>query len=214
MTITLRIGDTELLGAYVARQLQIFGEEEDMRNAIATLLPETLERFVPISRAVGIFKNDHFDHLHSLQYATFLYLMGRIAWERDSESDLVDKLFFLNKSICNIEIHPAVKLPPVFFISHGIGSVVGNAVYGNRLVIFQNVTIGRVGNNRPIIGNNVILYAGASVTGKSQIGNNVVISSGVRVHNKTVPDNSIVYSSVGDFTIIPMDKDYITLYLP
>ncbi|MBB4099932.1 serine O-acetyltransferase [Sphingomonas kyeonggiensis] len=213
MTIALRIGDADRLSAYVARQLLIFGGEDEDREGVDAFVPEALERFRPISRVVRIFENDRFDHLHSLQYATFLYLLGRVAWEADRSAALVDKLFFLNKSLCNIEVHPAVKLPPVFFVSHGIGAVLGNADYGDRLVIFQNVTVGRVGDNRPRLGRDVILYAGASVTGSAVIGDNVVIGAGVRVHNSHVPDNSLVRERNGEINITPLVRDYNQLYL-
>ena len=67
-------------------------------------------------------------------------------------------------------------------------------VIGDNCTIFQGVTIGHVygGKNEgyPVIGNNVVIFAGAKVLGNISIGNNVVIgANAVVVHS--VPDGCV-----------------------
>ncbi|ENT2444594.1 serine O-acetyltransferase [Escherichia coli] len=81
---------------------------------------------------------------------------------------------------------------------HPVGIVIGKKVsIGNNCTIYQNVTIG-VSNNKtedyPIIGDNVIIYAGAIIIGSVSIGNNVIIGAGCIV-TKDVPEDKIAVGS-------------------
>ena len=59
----------------------------------------------------------------------------------------------------------------------------------------QGVTIGRTHFGKhagcPVIGNNVIIYAGAKVCGNVRIGNQVVIGANAVITNN-IPDNCVV----------------------
>ena len=81
---------------------------------------------------------------------------------------------------------------------HPIGIVIHpDAKIGNNCTIFQNVTIGsgkyseKYKTNIPIIGNNVVIYANASVIGGIKIGNNSIIGAGAIVIDD-VEDNVTV----------------------
>ena len=83
------------------------------------------------------------------------------------------------------------------FHHHGIGCVVhDNAVIGNNCHIFQNVTIGSKWPNgicdgtSPIIGDNVMIGAGAVIIGDITIGDNVSIGANAVVL-MDIPDDSI-----------------------
>jgi serine O-acetyltransferase len=104
-------------------------------------------------------------------------------------------------------------MPEIFFISHGIGSVIGNAKFGNNFVFFQNITVGRVNDLSPQIGSEVIMYPGSVITGNSIIGNNVVVSANTVIHNYDIPNNSIVFPGNKIPVIKPLSKNYIELYL-
>ena len=102
-----------------------------------------------------------------------------------------------------IDIHPGATIGEYFFIDHGTGVVIGETtVIGNNVRIYQGVTLGALSLGRgnklkglkrhPTIGNNVIIYAGASILGgETVIGNNVTIGS-----------NSYILESVQDNTIV------------
>ena len=60
------------------------------------------------------------------------------------------------------------------------------------MTIFQGVTIGSMrGKGVPVIGNNVVIAAGAKVIGDVRIGNNVFIGANAVVV-KDVPDGAVV----------------------
>lgn len=89
-----------------------------------------------------------------------------------------------------IDIHPGAKIGKNFFIDHGTGTVIGEtAEIGDNVKIYQGVTLGALsfpkdekGNiirgrkRHPTIGNNVVIYSGATLLGPDAvIGDNVVI---------------------------------------
>lgn len=76
--------------------------------------------------------------------------------------------------------------------SHFSGIVIGCTCIGDNLTIFQGCTIGAVlGKGAPILGKNVVMYAGAKIVGNVKIGNNVVVGANAVVV-KDVPDNAVV----------------------
>ncbi|MDK0908199.1 serine acetyltransferase [Clostridium perfringens] len=81
-------------------------------------------------------------------------------------------------------------------IYHGFASVIEPKKIGENCSIYQNVTIGRrqiKGRDfdKPIIGNNVNIYAGAIVVGGIYIGDNVNIGAGSVVLTD-IPNNCTV----------------------
>ena len=89
-----------------------------------------------------------------------------------------------------IDIHPGAKIGKSFFIDHGTGVVIGETtVIGDNVKIYQNVTLGSKSFSKnadgslvkgikrhPNIGNNVVIYAGATILGgDTNIGDNAVI---------------------------------------
>ena len=80
------------------------------------------------------------------------------------------------------------------FAYGGIGVVIhSHAKIGERVIIGQNVTIGRQLSPQgvPIIGSNVYISAGARILGNIKIGDNVIVGANSVVIND-VPANSIV----------------------
>lgn len=76
-------------------------------------------------------------------------------------------------------------------IVHGDATFVYPKQIGENCYINQCVTIGMVGDKRPVIGKNVRVATGAIVIGDVRIGDNVVIGAGAVVV-KDVPDNCVV----------------------
>lgn len=215
MPLDLRAVTIDRLASHVVGQLTMLYPLSDAKSdneIIMSHIPQALCRMGEIVESVNIFREEYFDHLNSLQYASFLYLLGNCVYRSIPESDMVDRLFGLNKMVSGIELFPAVNLPEPFFLSHALGTVLGNASYGRRLVIFQQVTVGRVGDRRPILGDRVILFVGASVTGSSVIGAGSVVGAGARVHNLHVPEKSLVTPGQDGVVITPLTRDYHSLY--
>ena len=117
-------------------------------------------------------------------------------------------------SATGIDIHPAAEISYPFFIDHGTGIVIGEtSKIGKRAKIYQCVTLGAVSlsnakelrgvTRHPQIGNDVTLYAGASLLGPIKIGNNVTIGSNVFL-TKDVPSNMKVI--IGEPELIYKNK--------
>ena len=107
-----------------------------------------------------------------------------------------------------IDIHPGATIGNYFFIDHGTGVVIGETtVIGDHVKLYQGVTLGAKsfpsdaeGNpikgipRHPHIGNNVVIYAGATILGgDTVIGDNCVIGGNVWLTHSVAP-GSVVYS--------------------
>lgn len=75
---------------------------------------------------------------------------------------------------------------------NALGIVISSkVVIGDNCRIYQHVTLGSGKDGYPTIGNNVIIYTGATVCGKIHIGNNVIIGANSFV-NRSFPDNVVI----------------------
>lgn len=107
---------------------------------------------------------------------------------------LSEKVYYYLRTNFNVDIFPSRQLPDTILLVHPFGTILGNAQYGNHMVLFQGVTIG--GNPRleyPIIGEETIFYADAKVIGNSRVGDNVIVGAGVTINNEEIPDNTICF---------------------
>lgn len=73
-----------------------------------------------------------------------------------------------------------------------------NAVIGKNCTIFHQVTIGEGRGGAPVIGDHVLIGAGAKIIGGVRIGNNVRIAAGCVVM-QDVPDNTTVLPAAPQF---------------
>ena len=83
-------------------------------------------------------------------------------------------------------------------LPHGLYGIIisHNAVIGSNCTIFHQVTIGEGKGGAPIIGDNVLIGAGAKIIGNVRIGSNSRIGvNAVVVHD--VPENSIITAPEG-----------------
>jgi serine O-acetyltransferase len=88
-----------------------------------------------------------------------------------------------------IDIHPGARIDAGFFIDHGTGVVIGETtVIGKRVRLYQAVTLGAKrfptdpdGNlqkglpRHPIVEEDVVIYAGATILGRVTLGKGAVI---------------------------------------
>ena len=104
-----------------------------------------------------------------------------------------------------IDIHPAAQIGASFFIDHGTGVVIGETtIIGERVRLYQHVTLGAKrfpadasgklikGTPRhPIVEDDVVVYAGATVLGRITIGAGSTVGGNVWL-TQSVPPNSNV----------------------
>ena len=138
----------------------------------------------------------YFSHLHADQYAQFLYYFSNSLWITSQNKPICDKLIYLNRVLNNFFFSYKGKLPDVFFLGHPVGTILGNAVYSDYLVVFQNVTINTSadpdGNPAPVLGKGLFMGAGAKIIGNKTIGDRVSVSVDAVVYDKEIPDDKVV----------------------
>jgi serine O-acetyltransferase len=112
----------------------------------------------------------------------------------------------MGHSETGIDIHPRAQIGESFSIDHGTGVVIGaTCIIGNNVKIYQGVTLGAKsfpldadGNpikgipRHPIIEDDVIIYAQATILGRIRIGKGSVIGGNVWVTNNLPPNSKIV----------------------
>jgi serine O-acetyltransferase len=113
-------------------------------------------------------------------------------------------------SLTGIDIHPGAKIGRNFFIDHGTGVVIGEtAEIGDNVKIYQGVTLGALsfpkdekgriikGRKRhPTVGNNVVIYSGATILGADAvIGDNVTVGGNVWITSRIEPGTKITLAS-------------------
>lgn len=109
-----------------------------------------------------------------------------------------------------IDIHPGAQIDQGFFIDHGTGVVIGETcIIGKNVRIYQAVTLGAKrfevdGEGRlqkeyarhPIVEDNVVIYAGATILGRITIGQGAVIGGNVWITQSVAPFSAVSQSLV------------------
>jgi len=139
----------------------------------------------------GILAVIHYRLAHAL-YALGVPLVARIISE-------------IAHSITGIDIHPGAQIGPGFFIDHGTGVVIGETtIIGQRVRLYQAVTLGakrftqdesgaleKGAPRHPILEDEVVVYAGATILGRITIGSGSSIGGNVWL-TRSVPAGSHV----------------------
>ncbi|WP_250527539.1 serine O-acetyltransferase EpsC [Caballeronia sp. GAWG2-1] len=111
----------------------------------------------------------------------------------------------LAHSETGIDIHPGAKIGAGFFIDHGTGVVIGETtVIGDRVRIYQAVTLGAkrfprdaAGNlekglaRHPVVEDDVVIYAGATILGRVTLGQGAVIGGNVWLTHDVAPGSYV-----------------------
>jgi serine O-acetyltransferase len=112
-------------------------------------------------------------------------------------------------SVTGIDIHPGASIGERFFIDHGTGVVIGEtSTIGNNVRLYQGVTLGAKsfpldehGNplkgipRHPIVEDDVVIYAGATVLGRVTVGRGSVIGGNVWVTENVPPGSKLSQAS-------------------
>lgn len=144
----------------------------------------------------GILAVIHHRLAHHL-YRAGLPLLARISSE-------------LAHSVTGIDIHPGAQIGPSFFIDHGTGVVIGEtAIIGERVRIYQAVTLGakrfpadedgqlQKGHPRhPIVEDDVVIYAGATILGRITIGKGSTIGGNVWLTRSVAPGSNLTQANL------------------
>ncbi|WP_322054973.1 serine O-acetyltransferase EpsC [Paraburkholderia bannensis] len=143
----------------------------------------------------GVLAMIHHRFAHEL-YRLGLPLLARIISE-------------LAHAATGIDIHPGAQIGSTFFIDHGTGVVIGEtAVIGERVRVYQAVTLGAKRFPRdaagklekglarhPIVEDDVVIYAGATILGRVTLGRGAVIGGNVWL-TKSVPPGAHITQAI------------------
>ncbi len=111
-----------------------------------------------------------------------------------------------------IDIHPGAQIGPGFFIDHGTGVVIGEtAEIGRNVRLYQAVTLGakrfatdgeghlaKGGARHPVLEDEVVIYAGATILGRVTIGRGSTIGGNVWLTRSVAPGSRIAQASTRD----------------
>ena len=115
-------------------------------------------------------------------------------------------------ALTSIDIHPGATIGAGFFIDHGTGVVIGEtAVIGERVRVYQAVTLGakrfpadsqghlEKGLPRhPIVEDDVVIYAGATVLGRVTLGRGSTIGGNVWLTRSVPPGSHVSQATLLD----------------
>jgi serine O-acetyltransferase len=115
-----------------------------------------------------------------------------------------------------IDIHPGAKIGPGFFIDHGTGVVIGEtAVIGCNVRVYQAVTLGarsfatdgqghlnKGGARHPIVEDDVVIYAGATILGRVTIGRASAIGGNVWLTRSVAPGSRVTQAVTRDDSVM------------
>jgi serine O-acetyltransferase len=112
-------------------------------------------------------------------------------------------------SLTGIDIHPGARIQGGLFIDHGTGVVIGeNALIGERVRLSHGVTLGaklvaadRNGTSHahvryPIVEDDVVINAGATILGRLTIGRGSVIGGNVWLTSSVPPGSNICQARI------------------
>jgi serine O-acetyltransferase len=114
-----------------------------------------------------------------------------------------------------IDIHPGAQIGPGFFIDHGTGVVIGEtAEIGANVRLYQAVTLGakrfaldedghvhKGGARHPVVEDEVVIYAGATILGRVTVGRGSTIGGNVWLTRSVPPGSRISQASTRDDTV-------------
>lgn len=109
-----------------------------------------------------------------------------------------------------IDLHPAASIGERFFVDHGTGVVIGaTTVIGRNVRLYQGVTLGarsfptdadgrliRGAPRHPILEDDVVVYAGATILGRITLGRGSVIGGGVWLTRSVPPGSRVLQAAV------------------
>ena len=195
----------QLLRLLKPMQSSLSGDRHKLTELFTGLLPEVKEKLE--ADAKFILENDPaatcLDEVIMTYPGFYAILVYRLANSLQKlKIPLIPRIMTeYAHSVTGVDIHPGATIGNKYFIDHGTGIVVGEtSVIGDRVKIYQGVTIGALSVNKhkaaakrhPTIEDDVIIYAGSTILGgETTIGHDSIIGGNVWL-TKSIPPYSLV----------------------
>lgn len=195
----LQCEEREDVEAHAAEIVQAFARQLPTIRGLLDSDVEAAYQGDPAARSVdevllcypGILAVIHYRLAHTL-YVLGVPLIARILSE-------------IAHSATGIDIHPGAQIDEGFFIDHGTGVVIGETtIIGKRVRLYQAVTLGakrftqdesgaleKGAPRHPVLEDEVVVYAGATILGRITIGRGSSIGGNVWL-TRSVPSGSHV----------------------
>lgn len=185
---------------YVARQVSSLFPDgtvtgDDLRVYVANAL-ERLEYCFSHINIKYFFdgKETHFNHLHTDQYAMFLYFLCNVIYRTGGDLALASKVYGMNKALHSVDIFYEVALPEIFAFQHPVGTVLGRGTYSNYFFVYQRCSIGsNLNGDYPTLGEGVVMFGGSGIIGNCTISPNCWLSVGTLLADANAPPDSLVF---------------------
>lgn len=130
--------------------------------------------------------------MHADEYCSFLVFLARQAYLEDCEV-LAEAAYLVNRRMHAFECFYTRETPDIFHLEHPVASVLGQAVFGDYLVVYQGVSVGGdIKLRYPKLGEGVVLFSKCSLIGAAEIGSNCAIGAGVQLYGASISDNIAV----------------------
>jgi len=206
MQLTLSI---DALEDYLKNQILIFFPNTKGSIELRPFIDKGLERleycFSKIKVKYYQNKNGaYFDHLHSDQYAKFLFFVSREAYLHSNKSVYI-KCSYLNKVLNGIDLYGHIKMPNIFLLVHPLGTILGRAAYSDYMIFYQGVTVGGKHENGdiyyPRFSEKTACFANSSIIGKVNSGGNTIFAANSSVVGGDFKSDSLVVGHYPDNVI-------------
>ncbi len=200
------------LQSYVLRQLDHFfpdnktpGNDELFSRAFDRALERTEYCFKHVAlTAYNRGDTTFFSHLHADQYTVFLWFLSNSVWKAFEDEDIASKIFCLNKLLNGVMCMYDAKMPDIFLILHGSGTVLGKAAYSDFFVCCHGCTVGAAHGVYPVFKKGVALAPQSTVVGNCTIGQCSTVGTNALIRNRDLEENHLFYCDVD--TGRPMTK--------
>jgi serine O-acetyltransferase len=128
-------------------------------------------------------------------HAVWVHRVAHRLWQEPGLRLPARLLAQVSRAVTGVEIHPGATIGRRLFIDHGMGVVIGEtAVVGDDVVLFHGATLGgksmKRGKRHPTVGDRVVVGAGAKVLGPVWIGDDAQIGANAVVL-KDVPPGAV-----------------------
>lgn len=129
-------------------------------------------------------------------HAILAHRMAHALWSRGWRSG-ARMLSYLARMATGIDIQPAARIGPGFFIDHGAGVVIGETTeIGRDVTLHHGVTLGgnawSPGKRHPTLGDRVMVGAGAKILGPVTLGAEARVGANSVVVEDVPPEATVV----------------------
>jgi serine O-acetyltransferase len=207
--------DRNALADYVKRQFDAFFPDAAAIGNLSAMVGLALDRVEHCFSKIGVkgysdALGARFNHLHTDQYAVFLYYLSNSAFQ-EGQGPIAERAYALNKALHALDAFYEIELPPVLLLVHPVGTVLGRAKYGDYFCCYQNCTIGANANDvYPTFGRGVVMYGGSRIIGDTHVADNTFIATGtIAMDQKSLSANCVLHGSHPQTDSTPTKRNVI-----